>query len=142
MALTAEEIQEIGKKTADEVVERLQGVPDLALHIAEHEARGSALLVNPAKAQDPDIPCKCFDFEEEQYCWKPGFLGLISSKKNPEQIVLCQIRTPANPGAQKRFAELKGAIGEAHKEYEVSGGGLPAWWEKTGQKLAERGVEI
>jgi len=140
--MTKEEIQEIATRTADEVIERIQGVPELGLHIAEHEAVGSARVIDTAKAQNPDIPCKCFAFEEGQYCWKPGYLGLISSKKNPEQMATCVVTVPASPGAQKRFAELKGAMSEAHQEYEKEGGGLPGWWEKTGQKLAEKGIAL
>jgi hypothetical protein len=140
--LTKEAIQNIATRTADEVVERLQGVPELGLHIAEHEATGSARVIDKAKAENPDIPCKCFGFEQEQYCWKPGYLGLISSKKNPEQMATCVVRVPASPGAQKRFAELKGALSEAHEEFEKEGGGLPAWWAKTGEALERHKIEL
>ena len=142
MPLTETEIQEIASKVAEQVVERLQEVPDLAFHIAEHEATGSARLIDPTRARDPNIPCRCFSFEGEEYCWKPGYLGLISSKKNPEQMATCAIKVPAGAGAAERFSKLKKAIGQAHKEWEEEKGDLKKWWQKTAENLEKAGLSI
>jgi hypothetical protein len=139
---TPVEIEEIASRVAEEVIERLQEVPDLAFHIAEHEATGNARIVDPAKAQNPDIPCKCFSFEGEEYCWKAGMLGLISSKKNPEQMALCKIKVPAGAGAAERFSKLKKAIGKAHEEWEKEEGDLKKWWQKAGEHLEKAGISL
>jgi hypothetical protein len=140
--LTKEEIQEIATKVADQVIERLQEVPDLAFHIAEHEATGSGRVVNAALARA--TPCKGFTFEGETYAWSPGVLGLISSKKNPEQLkeFCAKGIEPAGAGAQERFKKLKSAIGEAHKEWEGKGEGLKGWWQAVGEKLEAKGIEL
>ena len=142
MPLTDEEAREIGKIVADEVIDRVYGVTDLAFHIMEHEATGAGRILEPARARATG--CKCFRFDEEEYCWSPGVLGLMSSKKNPEQIEeFCVLgKVPAGAGAQKRFRELRGAIHEAQEEWERKGEGLPGWWRQVGEKLAEKGIEL
>jgi len=142
VALTKEEIQEIASKTADQVIERIYGVPDLAFHIAEHEATGSGRVINAVLARA--TPCKGFTFEGETYAWSPGVLGLMSSKKNPEQIkeFCAKGMEPAGAGAQERFKKLKGVIGEAHKDWEEKGGGLKGWWTAIGEKLEAKGIEL
>jgi len=124
----------------DELTEAAENV--LLLHTLEHEARGSGRVIDVARAKS--TPCKCFRFEEEEYCWSPGILGLMSSKKNPQQIAsYCVVgKEPAGEGAKKRFKEIKGAIGEAHKVWKAKGGGLPEWWEEVGAKLEEKGLEL
>lgn len=142
MPLTKEEISQIATRTADEVMERVYGVPDLTFHIAEHEAVGGGLVVNESLARA--TPCKGFTFNTETYAWSPGVVGLISSKKNPEQLRdFCALGIePAGVGAQERFRKLKGAIGEAHKEWEEKGEGLKSWWQIVGKKLEEKGIEL
>lgn len=143
MPLTNTEIKEIAKRSADEVVARLRGdIPELAMHIAEHEVVGSGRVIDAAKARTTG--CKCFEYEGQSYAWSPGVLGLISSRKNPEQFrEFCALGCePAGEGARERFAKLSTAIREAHQEWERKGGGLPEWWQTVGQKLAERGIEL
>lgn len=115
---------------------------ELAFHIAEHEVLGGARMVDKSKAEDPAVACRCFGSGEEEYCWKPGYLGLISSKKNPQQMAHCVIKVPAGAGTAKRFAELRGAISQAHREWEKTGGGLKEWWEAVGRQLEEKGVSV
>ncbi len=139
--MTEEEREEFIEKVAIRVKEKLEE-PRLTIHVLEHQAVGHGLVINPARAKATG--CKCFEFEGEEYCWSPGVLGLMSSKKNPEQIAeYCVLgKEPDGAGARKRFTELKAAIGEAHKEWEEEGGDLKKWWEKTGEKLAEKGIEL
>ncbi len=146
---TAKLFQEIGHDEEHHVAELTQEIremvdraEDMAIHILEHEACGDAKIIDRVKAENPDIPCKCFSFEENEYCWKSGLLGLISSKKNPEQISLCKIKLPASEGAQRRFTKIKGAIGEGHKEWEKGGGDLKEWWEQVGKTFKQKGIEV
>ena len=71
-------------------------------------------------------------------------MGLISSKKNPEQLKeFCALgKEPAGAGAQKRFTEIKGAVSEAHEEWKKEDSGLPGWWSKVGEKMEARGIEL
>lgn len=140
MPLTDQEIREISTRVADEVIAKIPS--GLMVHIMEHEVLGSGRVIDPARARATG--CKCFEFEGEEYCWSPGVLGLISSKKNPEQLEeYCVVgKEPAGAGAQQRFAEIKGAISEAHQEWRRNGEGLPSWWEKVGKKLAEKGITL
>ena len=143
MPLTQSEIRDIAHQVADQVVGRVKGeIPELALQVMEHEARGSGRVLYAERARA--TPCKCFEFEGETYCWSPGVLGLISSKKNPEQLAeFCVLgREPAGAGTRQRFEKLRGAVSEAHEEWEQKGGGLAGWWESVGAKLAEKGVEL
>jgi hypothetical protein len=140
--LSDADVAKIARASADEVMDRVYGVTDLTAHIMEHEIMGGARVIDRYKAENPDIPCKCFEFEDETYCWKPGLLGLISSKKNPEQLSSCKIRIPASPGARERFKKIKGAVGEASEEHRKQGGGLEDWMTKVGEKMAEKGVEL
>lgn len=143
MPLSQSEIREIAHQVAEHVVARVKGeIPELALQVMEHDARGGGLVLNPERARA--TPCKCFEFEGETYCWSPGVLGLISSKKNPEQLAeFCVLgREPAGAGARERFEKLRGAVSEAHADWEEKGGGLPGWWESVGAKLAEKGIEL
>lgn len=142
MALSREEAIEIGRVIADEVIARVYGIPELAFHIAEHEVTGHAIEVNPAKARDLNVPAKCFPYGGEEYCWKPGYVGLISSKKNPEQYATIKVKEAAAPGAQERFARLKSAVGKAHAKWGKEGGGLEGWWKAVGETLAEKGLEL
>lgn len=141
--ITEDEIRRIATRTADEVMARVRGtIPELAMHTAEHEVRRSGLVLDEARARA--TPCKCFEFEGETYCWSPGVLGLISSKKNPEQLSeFCVLgREPAGEGAKERFTQIGGAIREAHEEWQRKGEGLPEWWEAVGKRLAEKGIEL
>jgi len=142
MPLTKEEIQEIATRVADQVIEQLQEIPELAFHIAEHEVAGSGRVINPELARA--TPCKGFSFEGETYAWSPGVLGLISSKKNPEQIkeFCAKGIEPAGTGAQERFRKLKSAIQSAHQRWEKSQGGLEDWWTKVGEELKAKGIKL
>lgn len=141
-ALDAKDLKDIADATADEVMERIYGMQEMLANIMEHEVMGGARVINEAKAKNLDIPCKCFKFEGEEFCWKPGYLGLISSKKNPEQLANCRIKVPASPGAQERFIKIKGAVVKATKEHETKGGGLPAYWTMVGEHLSQAGVTL
>ncbi|MBA7558265.1 hypothetical protein ES705_51062 [subsurface metagenome] len=115
---------------------------ELLLDILEHESTGSGLVLDPAKAAA--TPCKCFAYDSQEYCWSPGVLGLISSKKNPEQIAqFCAVgKSPAGEGVKERFTKIKLAIEEAHREWEKKGEGLPAWWNEVAKSLKKHGVEL
>lgn len=142
MALTTEEIDEIVAKTVDDVMDQVYGPRDLGLHIAEHEAMGGGRVINAELARA--TPCKGFTFESETYAWSPGVLGLMSSKKNPEQVreFCAKGMEEAGAGTQKRFGKLKSAIGEAHKRFEEKGEGLKGWWTEVGKSLEKHGVEL
>ena len=139
--MTTAELEQL----ADMVAERIKGEGRpyaLILHVMEHEATGRGRVIDAAKAKA--TPCTCFGYEGEEYCWSPGILGLMSSKKNPEQranyCVLGKERGGA--GAAKRFGEIKSAVTEAHKEWEKRGGNLKEWWEEVGEKMEEKGIEL
>jgi hypothetical protein len=114
----------------------------LVVHILEHEAAGSGRVVDEAKAKS--TPCKCFRFEGDEFCWSPGVLGLISSKKNPGQMEeFCALgKEPASAGAQKHFNKIKQAVAAAHQEWEKQGGGLKSWWRNVADQMAEIGLEV
>lgn len=128
--------------TEGEVFRELDGGSSMLIHVMEHEVVGSGRVIDAARARA--TPCKAFEFEGETYAWSPGVLGLMSSKKNPEQIrQYCALgMESAGAGAAKRFKEIKSAVGEAHKEWEAEGGDLKRWWEKTGEKLTGKGIEL
>lgn len=114
----------------------------LIVHILEHEVTGGGRVINPELAKA--TPCKCFTHEGEEYAWSPGVLGLISSKKTPEQFkeVCAAGCIPAGAGAQARFRKFKAAVQEAHKEWEKKGKGLKGWWEMLGDKFSEAGIML
>jgi hypothetical protein len=113
----------------------------ILLHVLEHEATGSGKVIDAAKARV--TPCQCFHYENEDYCWSPGILGLISGKKNPEQMAeFCKTKIPGSAGLHSRFSEVKDAVTQAHKEWEQEGSGLKGWWEKVGEKMERRGVSF
>jgi hypothetical protein len=114
----------------------------LLLHTLEHEATGAGRVIDAEKARS--TPCKCFEYEGETFAWSPGVLGLISSRKNPEQFKeFCALGClPAREGIKERFGRIRGAIGRAKKAYEREGGGPAKWWEKVGEELKEAKVEI
>lgn len=142
MPLTKEEIGEIATRTADEVMERVYGVPELAFHVAEHVTTGHGIVTDRTLAER--TPCKCFSYDTDEYAWSPGVVGLISKRKTPEDFeAFCKVgKEPASPGAAERFTKLRGAISEAHEEWEKQGEGLPAWWEQVGKTLSEKGIEL
>jgi hypothetical protein len=131
-----------GGKPPSSAPASLKEPDDLAFHVAEHEVMGGGIVVDEARARA--TPCKGFEFEGETYAWSPGIVGLISSKKNPEQLrEFCALGIiPAGAGAQERFRKLKGAIGEAHAEWKKKGEGLKGWWETVGKTLREKGIEL
>ncbi|GAI00782.1 unnamed protein product, partial [marine sediment metagenome] len=118
------------------------GVPELAFHVAEHQAVGHGIVVDRALAER--TPCKCFSYDTDEYAWSPGVVGLISSRKTPEDFEkFCAMgKEPASPGAAERFTKLRGAISEAHEEWKKKGGGLTGWWEEVGKTLAAKGIEL
>lgn len=144
--MTTQEMEQLAKMVADKIkagaFKEDTGTAILILHSLEHQATGAGRVIDAARAKT--TPCKCFGFEDEEYCWSSGVLGLMSSKKNPEQIAqYCVLgKEPAGAGAAKRFKELKSAIGEAHKEWEAEGGDLKKWWGKVGEKMEEKGIEL
>ena len=136
MEITEERIEAIARQAAREVVEEEIAKAEVPFHIAEHEATGHGIVVDAAKAET--TPCKCFTFEGVKYAWSPGVVGLISEKKNPEQMAkYCKVLIPVSDGLAKRFGRVKEAVGKAHKEWEDEGGDLAKWWEKVGPVLAK-----
>ena len=137
-----EEIAQIAKRTAEEVIAQVYGAPELAFHIAEHEVAGHGIVVDRALAER--TPCKCFSYDTDEYAWSPGVVGLISERKTPEDFAkFCAVgKESASPGAAERFTKLKGAISEAHEEWEKKGEGLAEWWEQVGKTLAEKGIAL
>lgn len=127
---------------AEAVADRIRESNELLLHVIEHEATGGGRVIDPEKAKS--TPCKCFTHDSETYAWSPGVLGLISSKKNPEQYAeFCALGCiPAGEGAKKRFEQIKQAIDEAHEEWHKKGGGLPEWWESVGESLEKHRVDL
>jgi len=127
---------------AEAVADRIRESNELLLHIMEHEVTGSGRVIDAEKARS--TPCKCFTYDSETYAWSSGVLGLISSKKNPEQYAeFCALGCiPAGEGVRKRFEQIKQAVGEAHEEWQKTGGGLPEWWESVGESLEKHGVEL
>lgn len=141
MALTEEEIEQLAERLASKIKAPITN-GEMVLYVMEHEATGSARVTDPVTFADLEVPCRCFEYKGEEYCWKKGAIGLISPKRNPEQIAKCKIRVPAGEGVARRFARVKSAIGEAHKEWQEEKGGLKEWWEKTGEHLEKAGISI
>ena len=141
MPLTDEDVDHLAESLASKIKTDVTN-SEMVLHSMEHEATGSARVVNPVTFADLEVPCRCFEYEGEEYCWKKGAIGLISPQRNPEQIAKCKIRVPAEEGVARRFHQVKEAIGTAHKEWEEEGGDLKKWWTKTGEHLEKAGVSI
>lgn len=132
--LTEEQISNIARAAAREVVAEETSKAELPFHIAEHEAVGHGLVVDEARAEA--TPCKCFTFEDTRFGWSPGVVGLISEKRNPEQFAkYCQEIIPVSDGVARRFERVKREVGKAHEEWEKEGGNLAAWWTKVGPAL-------
>jgi len=141
MPLTDEDIDRLAESLASKIKTHVTN-SEIVLHSMEHEATGSARITNPAMFENLGVPCHCFRYEDEEYCFKKGAIGLISPKRNPEQIAKCKIRVPAEEGVARRFHRVKEAIGTAHKEWEEEGGDLKKWWEKTGEHLEKAGISV
>lgn len=134
----------MARQEREEIADRMERalLKDLLLDTLEHEATGHGRVIDAERARA--TPCKCFQFEGETYAWSPGVLGLISSKKNPEQLrEFCALGClKASPGTQKRFKQLKGAIGEAHEEWKRKGGDLAGWWDSVASALERHQIEL
>lgn len=117
---------------------------EILVHILEHEATGHGLVIDAARARA--TPCTCFTVEEDGFeaCWSPGVLGLMTTKKNPEQIrEFCALgKFPGGAGAKERFLKVKGAIKKAHERWEKGKGGLEEWWKEVGKSLEEKEIEL
>jgi len=117
---------------------------ELLIDILEHEATGHGRVIDRARARA--TPCTCFTMEEDGFeaCWSPGILGLMTTKKNPEQIrEFCAVgKMPGGEGAKERFLKFRGAVKEAHERWEKRNGGLPEWWEEVGRSLEEHKIEL
>lgn len=115
---------------------------ELLLDVMEHKVLGSGRVIDAARAKA--TPCTCFTYDDAEMCWSPGILGLMSSKKNPEQIAkYCALgKTPDGSGVKQRFAKIKGAVEEAHAEWEKSGDGLPEWWSAVAKSLEKHKIEL
>lgn len=147
LGLAKSDIDALAEAIADKIkegkFEEDTGTAILILHSLEHQATGAGRVIDAAKAKA--TPCKCFSYDTDKVaCWSEGVLGLMTSEKNPEQIAqFCAMgKIPAGDGAKQRFKQVREAITEAHKEWEAEGGDLKKWWEKTGEKLEEKGIEI
>ena len=141
-------------QVSGEMVRHVRGIPrglgleeaeknkELLLDIMEHEVLGSGRVVDSARAEA--TPCKGFTFNSDTYAWSPGILGLISSKKNPEQITryCALVIEQAGGSLVDRFQKVKGAVEEAHQAWQKEGGGLESWWHKVGESLEKHGIEL
>jgi len=143
-------------RVSGEMVRHVQGIPrgsglerqeaeknkELLLDVLEHQAVGSGRVIDPARAEA--TPCTGFTFDSETYAWSPGILGLISSKKNPEQLErYCALGIePSGGSLVDRFQKIKGAVQEAHQEWEKSGDGLPEWWDAVAKSLEKHKIEL
>jgi len=134
--------EEVGVCTPE--AQEIVCIKELILDVLEHEAMGGGRVVNPARARA--TPCKCYKVEEDgfEFCFSPGIIGGISSKKNPEQIKeYCAMgKTYLMDGITKRIKKVRQAVSEAHQEWEKTGGGLTAWWDAIARSLEKYGVEL
>jgi hypothetical protein len=141
-------------EVSGEMVRHVQGIPrgsgleeaernkELLLDIMEHEVLGSGRVIDSARAEA--TPCKGFTFNSDTYAWSPGILGLISSKKNPEQITkYCALGIEQAGGSLvDRFQNVKGVVEEAHQAWKKEGGDLESWWHKVGESLEKHKIEL
>lgn len=114
----------------------------LLLDILEHQVVGGGRVIDAARAES--TPCKGFTYDSETFAWSPGILGLISSKKNPEQLErYCALGIePAGAGVAERFRKVKEAVEDAHQSWQKEGGDLESWWHKVGESLEKHHIEL
>ena len=136
------EIDGVKVRTTVEKTREAEKNKEILLDVLEHQVLGSGRVINAARAMA--TPCKCFTYDTGEMCWSPGVLGLMSSKKNPEQIAqFCAIgKTPASEGVKERFEKVKGAIESAHSQWQKEGGDLQNWWHKVAESLEKREIEL
>lgn len=139
--MTPQEIDNLADIIAQKVADDIDGTR-LVIHIMEHEVTGAGRVIDDAKART--TPCKCVSYEGELYCHSEGILGLISSKKNPEQIAqYCAVGKIMKPdGLKTRFAQIKEAISRAHKKWEKGEGGLVEWWDAVAEEMVAAKISL
>jgi len=149
--MTPDEIDQIATKVAAKVLDEITPTVldpagrGMLLHFTEHEIEGAGLVINEAKARA--TPCNCFTYNDREYCFSPGIIGMISSKENPEQLAeYCKLGKSyeVKPGIKKRFESFAEAAEEAHKKIEEipKGERLVPWLSAMGEELEKRGIEV
>jgi hypothetical protein len=149
--MTESEINEIANKVAAKVLEEISpsvldpGGRGLLLHFTEHAIEGGGRVVNEARAKTS--PCNCFTYNGREYCFSPGVIGMMSSKKNPEQIdEYCKAGKTyeVKPGIKKRFESFAEAAEEAQEKIEEipRGERLGPWLSEMSTELEKRGIEL
>lgn len=152
--LTEDRIDEIARRVAREEIEKAKFDSDLLLSLAVESTGSPALIINEERAIA--APCKCLKYDEEVFCWTRGAIGLISSKKTPEDLAkYCpeekrmwewagEMGTNAN-GMLERFKSFREAAHRAQERYYE----IPEqerlwtdWLRLMGQELEKVGIEV
>jgi len=139
-SLTEEQITNIARQAAREVVEEATFDKDMLTHLVPEVHGTPGIVIDEAKAKA--TPCRCFTYREKPYCYSPGVIGMLGTD---QQKVYCpSIEYTVKPGIKERFTKFREAAEEAHKKIETlpKGERLIPWLESMGKELRKRGIEV
>lgn len=142
MPLTAQEIEQIAKRTADEIISR------------EWERERDSLMLNsipyaygsPGIVVDEEVakrtPCRCVEYRPGKFlCFSTGVVGALS---DPQEALYCNpMEMMESPGLERRMRGFLGAVAICKAEMEAipKGERLEPWLHCMSRELSARGVE-
>ena len=114
----------------------------MLMHFGIKELGSPGAVLDEARAVGSS--CKCFGYDDKDYCFSKGVIGLLTQDQEKKYCALGKNYTVA-PGIKKHFAEFSEAAKEAHKKIEDMKPGmerLETWLEAMGAELGKRGIEV
>lgn len=138
-----EEIEQIAKRTAEEVVARIrEGEHDtLMLHSVPYVEGSPGIVVNEATAKA--TPCRCIEYRPgKKLCFSKGVVGALSDAQ--EELYCHPEEKLVSPGLEKRMEHWMESVSICKAEIAKipPGERLRPWLGCMSRELSARGVEV
>lgn len=142
MPLTTEDIEQIAKRTAEEVVTRMRyrEHDSLMLHSVPYAEGSPGIVVDEELAKV--TPCRCIEYRPgKKLCFSKGIVGALSDEQ--EKLYCPTEEKLESPGLQKRLESWMGSVDICKSEIAKvpPGERLKPWLSCMSRELKARGVE-
>jgi len=142
MGISSEEIEQIAKRTAEEVIDRMRyrEHEELMLHSVPYAEGSPGIVIDETVARAS--PCRCIEYRPgKKLCFSKGIVGALSDEQ--EKVYCPTEEKLESPGLERRLEHWMESVDTCKAEIAkiAPGERLEPWLSCMGRELKARGVE-